>query len=184
MDASIREHLPQVLAPAPARTPTERQRLEQLGQMLSHQERLWNWRGLESRLTLTKAEDARREREAKAPRVEEVNSDMDVEGGSGSEGEVGVNVEAGKRRKVVRKGRVSTSSCSKGLDVDFLIHALRQLPDTERARCFNAVVKPDFGVGLSCAVSEASEFEGDKAEFNARAATAPTQEDVANTPCG
>ena len=28
------------------------------------------------------------------------------------------------------------------------------------------------------------EFEPDKAEFNARAAMAPTQEDVACTPCG
>ena len=66
--------------------------------------------------------------------------------GEDSGGEVGVNVEAGKMRKVVRKGRVSTSACSKGLDADFLIHSIRQLPDLERERCINVVVKPDFGV--------------------------------------
>ena len=49
-----------------------------------------------------KAEDKRRERrdqEAKAPRVEEVNPDMEVEEAGDA---FGVNVEAGKKRNVVR----------------------------------------------------------------------------------
>ena len=129
-------------------------------------------------------ENLRSEREARVPRVEEVNSDMDVEGGEESGCEVGVNIEAGKKRKVVRKGRVSTSSCSKGLDAEFIIRAIQQLPDQERERCMNDLKGLDFGLGRSCVVSEASDFKGDKSEFNARAATAPTQEDAANTPCG
>ena len=44
-----------------------------------------------------KAEDVRRVREAKPQGVEKVTSDMDVEGGSNSGEEVGVNFEAGKK---------------------------------------------------------------------------------------
>ena len=124
-------------------------------------------RELDKNIEAHRAETARREREARAPRVEEVASDMDVEDGCGSEGEVGTNVEAGKKRKVVRKGRVSTSACLKGMDLEEIIQALQQMPESERERCITAVKRPDFGVGVSCTVSEVSEFGG--------VATAPTQ---------
>ena len=58
-----------------------------------------------------KDEDVRRVREAEPPRVEEVTSDMDVEGGGISEEEVGVNFETGKRRKegCIFQGRTFSS---------------------------------------------------------------------------
>ena len=66
-------------------------------------------------------------------------------------------------------------------DPELVIRALLQMSDQERERCMKEV---EVGLGRSCTVSEASEFgRGDKSEFKAHA-TAPTQEDAANTPCG
>ena len=107
---------------------------------------IWSWGEFNRQIAVHNADNVRREREARAPRVEEVTSDMDVEDGVESGGEVGVNVEAGNKRKVVRKGRVSTGSCSKGLDAEAIVRAIRQLPDQERERCMNDL----RGVEMRC----------------------------------
>ena len=109
---------------------------------------------------------------------------MDVEVGSNSGEEVGLNIEAGKRRKVVRKGRFHAGAFSRGFGSEDLFQALKPLSNSDKERCRNILNGSDVEVGISEAVSEVSEFGGDKIEFNALAATAPTQEDVANTPCG
>ena len=51
------------------------------------------------------AENLRRAEEAKAPRVEEVGSDMELDAEAAVVGEFGVNQVAGKRREVVRGNR-------------------------------------------------------------------------------
>ena len=54
------------------------------------------------------------------------------------------------------------------------------MSDQKRERCMKEV---ELGLGRSCTVCEASEFGGDKSEFKVHA-TAPSEEDAANTPCG
>ena len=54
------------------------------------------------------------------------------------------------------------------------------MSDQKRERCMKEV---EVGLGRSCTVREASEFGRDKSEFKAHA-TAPSEEDGANTPSG
>ena len=203
LDALIRDHIPPVPAPAPVQTPTERQKAEQFARLVAEQEkltkRLAEGRDRIERMTVVagevegvtrqveahKAETVRRATEATAPRVEEVGSDMDVGGGSDTGEEVGVNFEAGKRRKVVRKGHFSASAGLNEMGPDAIISALQRLSATDKERCKKHFLHEfHVGEGINEVAHEASEFEEGKVEFNARAATASTQEDVANTPCG
>ena len=196
----FRGRVPTAPEPAPAQTPTEAQRAEHYAQLARRQdelgrrvkegkERLEAARaevrqeeeavaGLEGELRTVadqcaahKAEDRRREEEARAPRAEEVVSDMDIEGGSSTGEEVGMNQVAGKRRKVVRNNRVQAGKLTR-----------EELFGDWFKRQFLGDVSDGAGSVENCV--DGDEFEPDKVEFNARAATAPTQEDVACSPCG
>ena len=87
---------------------------------------------VETRERVTR-EEARAAREAQ-------DVDMDEDGGDGmkrSDGEVGISVEEGKRRKVVRKGRfcVAFAAVVGDLNAEGLSCALRRLSDDDKARC-------------------------------------------------
>ena len=126
--------LPAKPEPAPVKTPTEAQRAEVFAQLTKRQDGLMKRvkegqvrvdaakakvrqeeavvEELERELKVVsdqvdahRAENLRRAEEAKAPRVQEVGSDMDLEAACSSGGEFGVNLVTGKRRKVVRKNR-------------------------------------------------------------------------------
>ena len=112
--------------------------------------------------------------------MEEVASDMDMEGGSSNGEEVGMNQVAGKRRKVVRNNRFQAGKLSR----EELLQMFANMPNSHR-EWFKKHFLSDASVGVGSAdgCGEGDEFVADKVEFNARAAPAPTQEDVA-TPCG
>ena len=106
---------------------------------------------------------------------------MDLEAGSSSGGEFGVNQVAGKRRKVVRQNRFLGNRTSK----EDLWQFLNGMPDSDKDWLKKQFLG-DVGSGVGCAdhtlVGDVVEL--DKVELNARAPLAPTQEDVAETPCG
>ena len=107
-------------------------------------------------------------------------SDMDLEGGSSNGEEVGMNQVAGKRRKVVRNNRVQAGKLSR----EELLQVFSALGNSDREWVRNQFLgDTEAGSGSSDRGCESAEFGTDKVEFNARAAVAPTQEDVANTPC-
>ena len=61
------------------------------------------------------------------------------------------------------------------------------MPNSDRdwfQKQFLGDVSVSVGVGSADGCVEGDEFVPDKVEFNARATTAPTQEDVACSPCG
>ena len=96
---------------------------EEEGKMVEMEKELAD---VQRQITAHKADDIRRERrrreEVKTARVEDVDSDMDVGEGGGdadSVGEVGVSVEEGKRRKVVKKSKFCMGTALVNyLDVD------------------------------------------------------------------
>ena len=202
--------LPAKPVPAPVKTPTEAQRAEVFAQLTRRRDglmkRVKDGQGrvevarakvrqeeaaveeLERELKMVsdqvdahRAEDLRRAEEAKAPRVDEVGSDMDLEAGSSSGGEFGVNQVAGKRRKVVRKNRFQGNRASK----EELWQFLNGMPDPDKDWLKRQFLG-DVGSGVGCTdhtlVGDVVEL--DKVELNARAPLAPTQEEVAETPCG
>ena len=104
-------HIPTEPAPPPVQTPTERQRTEQLAKLLTEQEKVAKrvqeckgrverakaklqeeeaslelanreYEGASRQVEAHKAETSRLAKEAEIPRVEEVGSDMEVEGGT------------------------------------------------------------------------------------------------------
>ena len=204
------ERLPAKPAPAPVKTPTEAQRAEVFAQLTKRQDGLLRrvkdgqgrveaarekvrqeeaaleelqreLKGVSDQVDAHRAENLRRAEEAKAPRVDEVGSDMELEAGSSSGGEVGVNQVAGKRRKVVRQNRFLGNRTSK----EDLWQFFNGMSDSDKDW-----LKKQFlgegGSGGGCAdhtlVGDVVEL--DKVELNARAPLTPTQEDVAETPCG
>ena len=95
--------------------------------------------------------------------------------------EVGTNQVAGKRRKVVRNNRFQAGKLSR----EELLQMFANMPNSDREWFKNHFLSNVSGcVGSADGSGEGDEFVADKAEFNARAATAPTQEDVACSPCG
>ena len=202
--------LPAKPEPAPVKTPTEAQRAEVFAQLTKRQDglarRVKDGQGrvevakakvrqeeaaveeLERELKVVsdqvdahRAENLRRAEEAKAPRVDEVGSDMDLEAGSSSGGEFGVNQVAGKRRKVVRKNRFQGNKLTK----EELWQFFSGMPNPDRD-WFKRQFLGDVGSGVGCTdhTLAGDEVEPDKVELNARASLAPTQEEVAETPCG
>ena len=202
--------LPAKPVPAPVKTPTEAQRAEVFAQLTRKQDGLARrvkdgqgrveaarakvrqeeaalvelereLKGVSDQVDAHRAENLRRAEEAKAPRVDEVGSDMDLEAGSSSGGEFGVNQVAGKRRKVVRKNRFQGNKASK----EEMWQFLNEMPDPDKDWLKRQFLG-DVGSGVRCAdhtlVGDVVEL--DKVELNARAPLAPTQEDVAETPCG
>ena len=152
-DELLRDHIPQV---PPAHTPTERQRAEHFARLTAEQEKLTKrlqeekerieraraklqeeeeLEGVTRQVETHKAEDFRRAREARVPRVEEVGPDMDIEGGTDAGEEVGVKIEAGKKRKVVRKARSSTRASSPNMGPEDLIRAICVLSEQDTERC-------------------------------------------------
>ena len=136
------ERLPAKPEPAPVKTPTEAQRAEVFAQLTRRRDGLMKrvkegqvrvdaakakvrqeeavvedlereLKTVSDQVDAHRAEDLRRAEEAKAPWVEEVGSDMDLEAASSSGGEFGVNQVAGKRRKVVRKNRFQGNKLTK-----------------------------------------------------------------------
>ena len=200
------ERLPAKPEPAPVKTPTEAQRAEVFAQLTKRQDglakRVKDGQGrveaakakvrqeeavveelerVSDQVDAHRAENLRRAEEAKAPRVEEVGSDMDLEAESSSGGEFGVNQVAGKRRKVVRKNRFQGNKLTR----EELLQFFNGMSNPDRD-WFKMQFLGDLGSGIDCVDRSLGkeEVEPDKVEFNARAAMAPTQEDVANTPCG
>ena len=202
--------LPAKPVPAPVKTPTEAQRAEVFAQLTKRQDglarRVKDGQGrvevakakvrqeeaaveeLERELKVVsdqvdahRAENLRRAEEAKAPRVDEVGSDMDLEAGSSSGGEFGVNQVAGKRRKVVRKNRFQGNKLTK----EELWQFFSGMPNPDRD-WFKRQFLGDVGSGVGCTdhTLAGDVVEPDKVELNARASLAPTQEEVAETPCG
>ena len=202
--------LPAKPVPAPVKTPTEAQRAEVFAQLTKKQDGLARrvkdgqgrveaarakvlqeeaalvelereLKGVSDQVDAHRAENLRRAEEAKAPRVDEVGSDMDLEAVSSSGGEFGVNQVAGKRRKVVRKNRFQGNKASK----EELWQFLNEMSDPDKDWVKRQFLG-DVGSGVRCAdhtlVGDVVEL--DKVELNARAPLAPTQEDVAETPCG
>ena len=204
------ERLPAKPAPAPVKTPTEAQRAEVFAQLTKRQDGLLRrvkdgqgrveaarekvrqeeaaleelqreLKGVSDQVDAHRAENLRRAEEAKAPRVDEVGSDMELEAGSSSGGEVGVNQVAGKRRKVVRQNRFLGNRTSK----EDLWQFLNGMSDSDKDWLKKQFLS-EVGSGGGCAdhtlVGDVVEL--DKVELNARAPLTPTQEDVAETPCG
>ena len=204
------ERLPAKPEPAPVKTPTEAQRAEVFAQLTRRRDGLMKrvkegqvrvdaakakvrqeeavvedlereLKTVSDQVDAHRAEDLRRAEEAKAPWVEEVGSDMDLEAASSSGGEFGVNQVAGKRRKVVRKNRFQGNKLTK----EELWQFFSGMPNPDRD-WFKRQFLGDVGSGVGCTdhTLAGDEVEPDKVEFNARASLAPTQEEVANTPCG
>ena len=99
--------------------------------------------GMSRQVEAHKAETNRLAREAEVPRVEEVGFDMDVEGGTDTGEEVGVNFEAGKKRKVVRKARSSTGACTVSMTPEEVIRCIDRLSGPDKERCKNALLKEE-----------------------------------------
>ena len=204
------ERLPAKPEPAPVKTPTEAQRAEVFAQLTRRRDGLMkrvkegqvrvdaakakvrqeeavveelerDLKAVSDQVDAHRAENLRRAEEAKAPRVEEVGSDMDLEAESSSGGEFGVNQVAGKRRKVVRKNRFQGNKLTK----EELWQFFSGMPNPDRD-WFKRQFLGDVGSGVGCTDHSLGkeEVEPDKVELNARASLAPTQEEVANTPCG
>ena len=110
-----------------------------------------------------------------------MGSDMDLDGGSSNGEEVGINQVAGKRRKVVRHNRFQAGKLTK----EELLQVFNGMSNPDRD-WFKMQFLGDVNYGADSVEHSAGgdEFEPDKVKFNARAAMAPTQEDVACTPCG
>ena len=89
-----------------------------------------------------KAESERRERRKKSEVRAAQDEDMEgvvVEEADSTE-EVGVQVEAGKTRKVAKRGRFGTGSASAGrIDIDRVIRELQSLSEQERERCMRSM---------------------------------------------
>ena len=195
------ERLPAKPVPAPVKTPTEAQRAEVFAQLTKKQDglarRVKDGQGrvevakakvrqeeaaveeLERELKMVsdqvdahRAENLRRAEEAKAPRVDEVGSDMDLEAGSSSGGEFGVNQVAGKRRKVVRKNRFQGTKLTK----EELWQFFNGMPNPDRD-WFKRQFLGDVGSGVGCTdhTLAGDVVEPDKVELNARASLAPTR---------
>ena len=204
------ERLPAKPAPAPVKTPTEAQRAEVFAQLTKRQDGLLRrvkdgqgrveaarekvrqeeaaleelqreLKGVSDQVDAHRAENLRRAEEAKAPRVDEVGSDMDLEAGSSSGGEVGVNQVAGKRRKVVRQNRFLGNRASK----EDLWQFFNVMPDSDKDWLKKRLLS-ETGTGGGCAdrILVGEVVEQDEVELNARAPSTSTQEDVAETPCG
>ena len=202
--------LPAKPEPAPVKTPTEAQRAEVFAQLTRRQDGLMKRvkegqvrvdaakakvrqeeavvEELERELKVVsdqvdahRAENLRRAEEAKAPRVQEVGSDMDLEAACSSGGEFGVNLVTGKRRKVVRKNRFQGNKPTR----EELLQFFNGMSNPDRD-WFKMQFEKDVGSGVGCTDHSLGkeEVEPDKVELNARASLAPTQEEVANTPCG
>ena len=92
-----------------------------------------------------------------------------------------MNQIAGKRRKVVRNNRDQGGKLTKEELLQFFNGMSNPDRDWFKLQFLGNATSGSSGVEHSAGVEE---FEPDKVEFNARAAMAPTQEDVANTPCG
>ena len=136
------ERIPAAPEPAPVQTPTEAQRAEVFAKLTRQRDGLIRrvkdgkdrleaararvrqeeaavgelekeLKSVSDQVDAHRAENLRRAEEAKAPRVEEMGSDMDLEGGSSNGDEVGMNEVAGKRRKVVRNHRFQSSKLSR-----------------------------------------------------------------------
>ena len=210
----MRDHIPKMLAPVPVQTPTERQRSEQFTRLLVEEEKLRKklhdgrerlekaeakiredeaslegvsreLEGIQQQLEAHRTEDIRRAWEARGARVEEVASDMDIEGRSETGEEVGVNIDAEKKRKVVRKTRSSTATGSLVLGPEESAQAVRRLSGQDKERCMNLLIcEVEAGIRIQEGSADAAGSAEDKVEFNVRAAAAPTQGDVAHTPCG
>ena len=80
-----------------------------------------------------------------------------------------MNLEGGKKRKVVRRGRFSKASVAEDLDVQGLIRILQKLSKESKQMCMRSL-------GKSCPGSGASEFGGERNSECARAIP-DTQED-------
>ena len=120
--------------------------------------------------------------EARGPRIEEVNSDMEVTEDGRYVDSVGFFVGVGKKRN--RKGGQSLATGSGGaggIDLDELVEALKKLPEHERETCIKRV-EISYAANVSCAGSNCSEF-GERGDSSPRFVQ-PTQEDAAKTPCG
>ena len=128
--------------------------------------------GVTRQVEAHKAETVRLATEAAARRVEEVGSDMEVEGGTDTGEEVGVNIEAGKKRKVVRKARPSASAGSLNLTTEDLMRAFARLSEQDKERCRTVLVH-EAGVGSKTdeVFAKASGSREDKVEFNSRVAS-------------
>ena len=85
----------------------------------------------------------------------------------------------------MRKARSSASAGSLNLTTEELMRALARLSEQDKERCRTVLVH-EAGVGSKTdeVFAQASGSGEDKVEFNSRVASVPTQEDVANTPCG
>ena len=98
--------------------------------------------GVTRQVEAHKAETVRLATVAAAPRVEDVGSDMDTEGGSDTGEEVGVNIEAGKKEE----SGASASVSSLNLTPEDLIRAIGRLSEQDKERC-KSVLMHDADVG-------------------------------------
>ena len=202
--------VPPVPEPAPAQTPTEAQRAEVFAQLTRRRDGLVRrvkegkdkleaararvrleeaavddlekeLKTVSEQVEAHKAEDLRRAEEAKGPRVVEVGSDNDMEGCSSAGEGIGVDLGVGKRRKVLRNSRTPPGKLTR----EELLAIFTGMPNTDRDWFRKHFIEEDVvPVDNSMHEENHAEFDLGKNDLNARAASTPIQEDVANTPCG
>ena len=202
--------LPPVPEPAPVQTPTEAQRAKVLAQLMERREGLAKrvkdgkdkveaaknqvrveeaavedlenqLKSVSEQVEAHQLEDERRREEAKGPRVVEAGSDNDMEGCSSAGEGVGIDLGAGKRRKVFRDNRTPPGKLTK----EELLALLHGMPNTDRDWFRKNFIGEDAAhVSTSMHDGDQDEFVSDKSVFNACATSVPAQEDLANTPCG
>ena len=115
-------------------------------------------------------EEAQRAREPRCMDLDESGSEEEVEG---DEEEEEVNLEGGKRRKVVRRGRLSKASGVEDLDLAGLIRTLQKLSKENKQVWMRRLSES----------SGSSEFGGEKNSDSARLIP-DTQEDLMATSGG
>ena len=94
---------------------------------------------------------------------------------------LGVDLGVGKRRKVLRNSRTPPGKLTK----EELLAIFTGMPNTDRDWFRKHFIEEDVVPGDNSMHEEnQAEFDLGKNDLNARAASTPIQEDVANTPCG